>query len=213
MKKRELQLILDRETAGRNIDTVRIAKEAIAGGARWIQLRDKMSDDGTLLREALKLRELTTETGAILIINDRVDIAMASGADGVHIGQEDLPYECARRLLGADKIIGISTHNIEQARAAQVKGADYIGVGPIFKTRTKPALKAIGLDIIDMVSREIRIPAFFIGGIDLRNLDEVLNMGAGSIAVASAILQSNNITESTRSYVNKLREAEGMLTR
>ncbi|MEE8360035.1 MAG: thiamine phosphate synthase [Candidatus Omnitrophota bacterium] len=213
MKKQILQLILDRETAGDKKDIVEIAREAIKGGAGWIQLRDKRSNDGAILRVASRLRELTRETGSIFIINDRVDIAMASGADGVHIGQGDLPCKCARRLLGNDKLIGISTHNIKQAQTAQEDGADYIGVGPIFKTRTKPDLNAIGLNIVDEISREIRIPAFFIGGINLSNLNEVLTMGGDSIAIASAILKSYDITETTRLFVNKLRETERILVR
>ncbi len=213
MKKQSLQLILDRETAGDKKDIVEIAREAITGGATWIQLRDKRSNDGAILRVASRLRELTRETGSILIINYRVDIAMASGADGVHIGQGDLPYKCVRRLLGNAKLVGISTHNIEQAQTAQEEGADYIGVGPIFKTRTKPGLAAIGPDIVGEVSREIKIPAFFIGGIDLNNLNEVLKMGGDSVAVASAILQSYNIAETSRLFVDKLRKTERILAR
>ena len=205
MRKQNLQLILDKGLV-KDRDICEVAKEAIEGGVSWIQFRDKVSSDKALLEEANNLRRISKEKGCILIINDRVDVALASEADGVHLGQEDLPYEYARKILGRGKIIGISTHDIEQARSAQLVGADYIGIGPIFATPTKPGLQAIGCEIVSRISKEINIPAFFIGGISLSNLHEILMRGGDSVAIASAILESGDIAETTGSFVKKLRE-------
>ncbi len=198
-----LQLILDKEIVGKR-DLAKIAEEAIGGGATIIQLRDKVSSDNILLKEAKGLRRITKAGGCIFIVNDRVDIAIASDADGVHLGQDDLPYEEARRLIGDDKLVGISTHSLEEAAAAQALGADYIGVGPIFATTTKLDLEPIGLDIASSISEEIAIPAFFIGGITAANVHEIIERGARHIAVASAILNSKDIAETTREFVDLL---------
>lgn len=191
---RESRLLLILDTAmikeGRILS---VAETAIKSGVSFIQLRDKISDDRALLGKARALRSLTVDNGCVLIINDRVDIALAAGADGVHIGQDDLPINHARAILGDERIIGVSTHTINQAIAAQAEGADYIGVGPVFKTSTKPGLEAIGLDIVLRVAEEIDIPAFFIGGINASNIEEINARGGRRVAVASAILKSEDI--------------------
>lgn len=208
MKEFGLQVILDREIV-KERDVARVASKIIDAGASCIQLRDKISSDRTLLEEARDIKKITDESGSIFIINDRVDIAIAIDADGVHLGQDDLPCRCAREILGNDKIIGVSTHSIEQARGAQSAGADYIGVGPIFPTKTKPLLSAIGLDIVRRISREIDIPALFIGGIDLENIEKIIENGGRRFAIASAILNSRDIAGVTMSFldITKVKEA------
>lgn len=201
MKNSNLQVILDMGLVGKR-DIAEVASELVDGGADCIQFRDKVSCDRVLLEEAKKIRKIAKD--CIFIINDRIDIARLCEADGVHLGQDDLPYEEARRLVGKNRLIGISTHNINQAKEAEELGVDYIGVGPIFPTTTKPDLKAIGLEIVEAVSKDIEIPAFFIGGIDLINIGEILKKGGKRVAVASAILNSDDIAGATRLMVGTL---------
>ena len=184
--------------------TLSDVKQAVSAGCRIVQYREKQKSTREMIREAEQIKSICGDS-AIFIVNDRVDVALASDADGVHLGQEDLPYEYARKILGRGKIIGISTHDIEQARSAQMVGADYIGIGPIFATCTKPGLRAKGCEIVSRISKEINIPAFFIGGISLSNLHEILMRGGDSVAIASAILESGDIAETTKSFVKKLR--------
>ncbi|MBU4345803.1 MAG: thiamine phosphate synthase [Candidatus Omnitrophica bacterium] len=150
-----------------------------------IQLRDKISDKETVLKDALRLRRALSNTGIIFIINDYLDIARLIDSDGVHLGQDDLPIGIARRLLGKDKIIGVSCHSLKQAKSAEVQGADYISIGPVFSTPTKPEYKPVGLGLIREISQEIKIPFFAIGGINEKNIGKVLDAGAKRIAVCS----------------------------
>jgi len=203
LKNSGLYVILDRAIAG-DRDLADIAEDIIDGGADLIQLRDKVSSDSKFLKTAKSLRKITRKRRVLLIINDRADIAIASDSDGLHIGGDDLPLAEARRLIGKDKIIGISTHSLQEALLAQENGADYIGVGPIFKTASKPDLKPIGPDIVSQISAHIDIPAFFIGGIDLNNLDEITGRGGKSIAVASAILNMTDISKTVRTFKETL---------
>lgn len=204
MKNSPLQVILDKGIL-KDRDITEAASKIIEAGGSCIQLRDKISTDRELLREAKILRSLTKSNKCIFIINDRVDIAVLSSACGVHLGQDDMPVEEARNLIGKDKFIGVSCHNIEQAKNAQSVGADYIGLGPIFRTPTKPGLEPIGTDIIQKALQEINIPAFFIGGINLDNIHEILKKGAGHIAIVSAILNSSNISEAVRNFNDSIR--------
>ena len=206
-----LLVILDKGIVA-NRDLIEIAKRLIGGGALFIQLRDKVSSDRTLLKEAKELRTITREAGCAFIINDRPDIVMAVDADGVHLGQGDLPCEDTRRLIGNNKTIGISTHSIKEARSAQKSGADYIGIGPIFPTKTKPASRAIGLDIVSSACKQIKIPAFFIGGVNLTNINQIIDRGGRHIAAASAILDSNDISKTTRSFADILKEIHAGVT-
>jgi len=164
------------------------ARQAIAGGAEVIQLRDRMASDAELLAMAAELRELTDETGRMFIVNDRADIAAVVGADGLHLGQHDLPIADARRLLRPGAIIGKSTHSLVQARAAVNEGADYIAVGPIFPTTTKyDAEEPIGLDLVERLAEKVTIPIVAIGGINAENVSQVVAAGAQRVAVCSAI--------------------------
>jgi thiamine-phosphate pyrophosphorylase len=163
------------------------AAEAIAGGADCLQLREKTLEGGELLRRARMLVGLCRENGVLCIINDRPDIALAAGADGVHMGQDDLPAVEARKIIGSRLILGVSTHNLEQARQAVLDGADYIGVGPVFRSETKTRDILPGLDFARQVAKEIKIPAVAIAGITERNVDEVMGTGIKAIAVTAAV--------------------------
>ncbi len=162
-------------------------KEAILGGAQMIQLREKDVDDRTFLARAHEVRQLTHSAGAIFIVNDRPDIARLSDADGVHLGQEDMPICEARRILGPDALIGVSTHDLEQLRRAILEGASYIGVGPTFPSQTKGFAALAGLDFVRQAMAETSLPAFAIGGIGLDNVEQVVAAGAQRIAVSQAV--------------------------
>jgi len=166
--------------------------EAAAGGAQIIQLREKNLDDRTLLERASAVRDWTRKLGVLFILNDRPDIARLADADGVHLGQEDVPIRAARRILGPDALIGISTHNIAQVRQAVLEGANYIGIGPTFPSDTKKFDAYPGLDFIRQASAETSLPAFAIGGITLENLPEVIAAGARRVAVSAAICQADD---------------------
>lgn len=168
---------------------VEIAKSALAGGAKIIQIRDKRASDRKFYEDACVIRELTEEAGALFFVNDRVDIAAAVGADGVNIGQSDFPVEIARDLLGQQAIIGVSADCFEQAIKAHDGGADYIGFGPIFSTTTKPDAGPVsGLETLRKVCHEISLPVVAIGGIGITNIGSVAANGAACAAVVSAIV-------------------------
>ncbi|WP_035154788.1 thiamine phosphate synthase [Cohnella thermotolerans] len=171
-------------------DLLEVMEAAIRGGADIVQLRDKDAAGPELLEKARALRELTRRLGALFIVNDHPEIALAAEADGVHLGQEDLPIEAARALVGPDRLIGISTHSIGQARAAERAGADYIGVGPVYPTGTKPGRPAVGTGYVAEAAEEIRIPFFAIGGIHPGNAEEVLAAGARRLCAVSAVVGS-----------------------
>lgn len=158
----------------------------VTAGVDCLQLRDKHLNDRTLLARAKLLRKLTAGSGTLFIMNDRPDLALLSHADGVHVGQEELPVAEVRRIVGVDMLIGLSTHSIEQAREAVLAGADYIGVGPVFPSGTKAFEQFPGLDFVREVAQEIRLPAFAIGGIDSQNVGQVVAAGLRRVAVGGA---------------------------
>jgi len=167
------------------------------GGARLIQLRDKSAASGEFYREAAAALALGRRLGVRIIINDRVDIALALGAAGVHLGQNDMPPDAARKLLGEEAIIGLSTHNLEQALAAAEKPVDYIGIGPIFPTSSKEKSDPIvGLEGLRRVRQRVEMPIVAIGGITLANAREVFDAGANSVAVISAVLADKSLITS-----------------
>lgn len=188
-----LYAILDLEqTQGRSAEPV--LRELLSGGAKIIQLRAKKISARSFLELARNVRDLTRAHGCRLIINDRVDVALACDADGVHLGQEDLPLHAARQLLPA-KIIGISTHDLEQAKQAQDGGADYIGFGPMYGTATKQTgYSARGVAMLREIRNVVRIPIVAIGGISEGNVSEIWNAGADSAAIISDILAAEDIT-------------------
>ncbi len=166
--------------------TLGILEQALAGGADVVQLRKKQWDKGPLLSLALEVRRLTRDLKALFIVNDHLDVAMAADADGVHLGQDDLPTAVARRFWPGH-IVGRSTHSIAQAVAAEAEGADYLAVGPIFATTTKPGRTPVGLSLLREVAPRLRTPFVVIGGIDERNADQVLQAGARALAVVRAV--------------------------
>jgi thiamine-phosphate pyrophosphorylase len=178
-------------------------KEAILGGAQMIQLREKNIDDRTHFARARDLRQLTRSAGAIFIVNDRPDIARIVDADGVHLGQDDLPIQEARRILGPDALIGVSTHTIEHVRRAVLEGADYLGVGPTFPSQTKYFADLAGIDFVKHALAETSLPTFAIGGINADNISQVRAAGAQRIAVSNAICAADD----PRGVAQKLRTA------
>ncbi|AZN41131.1 thiamine phosphate synthase [Paenibacillus albus] len=191
-----------------NRELIEVMEEAIIGGADIIQLRDKTSGREELLRKAQALRELTRKHGVTFIVNDHIDIALEVDADGIHLGQNDLSLEEARKLVG-NKIIGISTHAIEEARLAEAQGADYIGVGPVFRTATKvDVVDPVSVSYVREVAAEIRIPFVAIGGIKLNNVDEVLAAGATRVCAVSEIVGSDDVIGTCRAYLAKLGNKE-----
>lgn len=184
-----LCFITDRNICG--LTSKEMSSLVLRAGIRWIQYREKNKPRRDIYNEAALLRKLTAEFKASFIVNDHADIALAVNADGVHLGQEDLPLKEARKILGKTKIIGISTHSIEQAIEAEAGGADYVGFGPVFHTKTKDAGKPKGIQMLKEVKKHVKIPVIAIGGITSGNLQSVLDSGADAVAVASAILRGN----------------------
>ena len=192
-KSLRLYAVTDRAWTDGTEGLLRQVADAIDGGATMVQLREKHLDDAAFLEEAKAFVALCREKGAISIINDRADIALESGADGVHVGQEDLAAGRARQLLGADKIVGVSAHNVEEALAAQAAGADYLGVGAAFVTGTKTDAKPISRDTIRAVTAAVEIPAVAIGGITRENLTELSGCGLQGVAVVSALFAQADV--------------------
>jgi thiamine-phosphate pyrophosphorylase len=176
---------------------------ALRAGVRWVQYRDKDSTRREIYEQSVRLRSITRDFEAALVINDHPDIALAAEADGVHLGQEDLPLKEARKIVGKDAIIGISTHTVEQAVVAQKDGANYIGFGPIFHTRTKDAGNPQGTGMLEEVKKHVTIPVVAIGGINISNIQAVIEAGADAVAVASAIL-TGDIEENIRAFMEIL---------
>lgn len=180
-------------------------KEAILGGAQMIQLREKGVDDRTLLKRARDVREVTRSAGALFIVNDRPDIARLVDADGVHLGQDDLPIREARRIVGADALIGVSTHDLEQLRRAVLEGANYVGVGPTFPSQTKDFACLAGLDFVRAALAETTLPAFAIGGIHLGNVADVVAAGATRVAVSNAVCAAEDPRRAANHLLDRLR--------
>ncbi|MFC4812837.1 thiamine phosphate synthase [Paenibacillus sp. GCM10023250] len=191
---------------GRSV--LEVMEQAILGGADIVQLRAKDASKEALLRDARALRELTARYGVPFIVNDHIDVALEAGADGAHFGQDDLPLAEARRILGPDAIIGISTHSLEQALAAERGGADYIGVGPVFPTGTKPGRAAVTTSYVREAAAHVSIPWVAIGGITLANADEVLAAGATRLCAVSAIVGDARPADVCRAFRARIDAAE-----
>jgi thiamine-phosphate pyrophosphorylase len=169
-------------------------RSAVKAGTQLIQYREKKTDTANMYKKACEIKALCREGNSKVIINDRIDIALAVDADGVHIGQSDMPYDVARKLLGDDKIIGVTVHNVAEAVEAERRGADYLGVSPIFITNTKmDAGIPCGLSTLKKIRQECSIPIAAIGGISAENVDEVIEAGADMICMISAVIQSTNV--------------------
>jgi thiamine-phosphate pyrophosphorylase len=192
-----LYVITD-EKLSRGLAHPEIARRAIAGGADVVQLRDKKCDCSYLRKCAAEIRDIAKEAGVPFIVNDRLDVALQSGADGVHLGQEDTPLKFARRLA-PKLIIGVSAGTLGEALKAERDGADYIGLGPIFPTASKSdAGEACGLELLKEVKAHVSIPVVAIGGIGARNAADVLAAGADGIAVISAVVGQEDVTAAAR---------------
>lgn len=172
--------------------------EALAGGATFVQLRDKKADEDALRAEAAELLDLCRAAGVPFVINDNVEAALAVGADGVHVGQEDMACERARALLGPEAIIGVSTQTVEQARAAQAAGADYLGVGGVRGTATKPEAGVLAPEQFRAIVAAVDIPVVAIGGIDAETMPLLADLNVGGAAVVSAIFAADDIKDATR---------------
>ncbi len=184
-----------------------IAKEAVSGGADVIQLRDKEMTGRELFIAACEIRDITRIAGTLFIVNDRIDIALASGADGVHLGQNDLPLYEARQLAPEDFILGISVGSVVEAIHAEAGGADYVALSPVFGTGTKhDAGPGHGTPLITAIKQNISIPVIGIGGIRKENVREVLASGADGIAVVSAVISSDDIAKATRELKSLIRQ-------
>ena len=184
------------QTGGRPLD--RVVEAMLAGGVSVLQLRVKDRPAGEFLRIALTVRERTARAGCLFIVNDRLDIALAADADGVHLGQEDLPLEAARPLMG-DKLIGVSTHSLSQAEQAEQGGADYIGFGPVFDTRTKQTgYSSRGLSMLESVSRRVRIPIVAIGGVTADNAPQTWSRGADAAAMIGYLTRGRDVSARVR---------------
>ncbi|GIV09743.1 MAG: thiamine-phosphate synthase [Fimbriimonadales bacterium] len=186
-------------------DPIETAQRVLEGGARILQLRDKHATTRQLVRWGQELRALTRRYEALLILNDRLDVALAVEADGVHLGQDDLPATQARKLAGEKFIIGVSAETVEEARHAEADGANYLGVGPMFATATKPdAGEPVGPERLRAIKQAVSIPVFGIGGITLENAHAVLDAGADGICVISAILAAPNPKVVTQQFLRLL---------
>lgn len=169
------------------------------GGATVVQYREKERTTGQLVEEALALRELTREADVPLIVNDRLDVALATETDGVHVGQDDMSATMTRRLMGQERIVGVSATNLQEAIQAEKDGADYLGVGPIFATPTKPdAAPPMGLEGLAKVCRHVSIPVVAIGGINEHNAAAVIEAGADGVAVVSAVVAAPDVAAAAR---------------
>ena len=200
----DLYFITDRKLTKKTIiDDVRAA---IKAGVKVIQYREKEATTKLMLEEAKKIKKECDNSKVLFLINDRSDICLAAGADGVHLGQDDMPYSIARKLL-PDKIIGLTVHNVEEALEAEKLGADYIGISPIFETKTKlDAGPAAGIKLIKDIKKAVKIPFVAIGGINLENIDEVIKAGAKSAAVISAIVTKDNVEIECKKFIDKLKK-------
>ncbi len=187
-------------------DLTWIVGEALAGGADVIQLREKRLDDGEWLRRAREVRILSAQARARLIVNDRADLARLAGADGVHLGQEDIPFRDARRIVGPSALIGISTHDAAQLDLAILDGASYLGVGPVFSSATKDFADLAGLAYVRHTAETTSLPWFAIGGISLENLDAVLDAGATRVAVSAAVIRADQPRKAAAALRRRLEE-------
>ncbi len=205
-----LYLVTEEElSAGRK--TIDIVRDALAGGVEVIQLRDKNLPVIERYRLGKEIRKITLEYDVDFIVNDRIDLAMALDADGVHLGQEDLPLEVARKILGPEKIIGISASNVQEARVAERGGADYLGVGSIYITESKKVeedYRSIGAQGITVIKSECPLPIVAIGGLKRENCATIIKAGAVAIAVITALTQAPDIAEEAREFVETIKRTK-----
>ncbi len=199
-----LYVIIDTKALIKGRSHIDVASQAIQGGAKTIQLRDKLQSKRELLLIAQQLKNLCAGHDVLFIVNDYLDLALATDADGLHLGQNDLPTAVARKLLPIDKILGCSTTTVNQAINAESEGADYIAVGSIYPTTSKEAVEIVGLDRLRQIRQAVTLPLIAIGGIAKDNVAEVMAAGADSVAVISAIVQAKDVEEAAREIAETL---------
>ena len=185
-------------------DATRVVEQMIEGGVDLIQLRGKNKSTSELMELSAELHRLTANSSTPLIVNDHPEIAMRVPVEGVHVGKDDAPIEIVRQKVTRDILVGKSTHSVDQARAAAREGADYIGFGPIFATPTKPDYAPIGLEDISRVHTEVNLPIFCIGGINIDNLQSVIDAGAKRVVMVSALLKAHHIVDYARCATDML---------
>jgi thiamine-phosphate pyrophosphorylase len=196
-----LYAIIDSQLLGKR-NHIKVAEELIKGGVSAVQLRDKLAPKAELLPIAQKLQKLCAEKDVLFIVNDYLDIALACGADGLHLGQEDLPVSVTRRLLPMDMILGCSVNTVEQAKNAEADGADYIAVGSMYPTTSKEKPRVVGVERLRQVRGAVSLPLVAIGGINKDNANEVAANGADAVAVISALLGAKDIAQAARRIIN-----------
>jgi thiamine-phosphate pyrophosphorylase len=193
--------------------TVRVVEAALRGGVTVVQYRQKAGTTRVMVDEAREIRRLCAEAGVAFIVNDRLDVALAVDADGVHVGQDDLPAALARRLIGPHRILGVSAGSAEEARQAQADGADYIGASPIFSTPTKPdAPPAIGIEGLRRLAAAVRLPVVAIWGMNRENAAAMIGAGAAGVAVVSAIVAAEDVEAAARTIRRAIQEARTAAT-
>jgi thiamine-phosphate pyrophosphorylase len=202
MKNIDLSLYLVTDNSDDVEKFLNTIEEAIKGGTTVVQIREKTADTLDFYNLALKVKEITTKYDVPLIINDRVDIALAIDADGVHVGQSDMPCDVTRRLIGEDKILGVSAATVDEAKKAQKDGADYIGTGAVFPTQTKDDADSVTKDELKEIVEAIDIPVVAIGGINLDNASELKGTGIKGLSVVSAIMSSDDPKKSSQELLN-----------
>ena len=202
----ELYAILDR-AASRGRDIREILDAVISGGCRMVQLREKEWSTRQLLPLARELRDRAAKAGVTFVVNDRLEVALAVEADGLHVGQDDLPAPIARRLLRPGMILGVSSHSLDQARQAEADGADYVAVGSIYPTGTKPAFQLVGVELLRQVRPLLHVPLVAIGGITPGNVGEVIRAGADGVAVISALCGSPDPAQAASAFLERIRAA------
>ena len=203
MKELKLYLVTDSDIL-RGRDFYNSIEEALKGGVTMLQLREKNASGKEFLEKAIKLRELTKKYNVKFIINDRVDIAMLCDADGVHVGQSDIPANKVREIIGEDKIVGVSARTVEEALTAKENGADYLGVGAMFTTRTKLDAKSVSIEKLKEIKELIKLPVVAIGGLSLSNIDKLKECNVDGYAVVSAILGAENIKLECEKWIEKI---------
>ena len=202
-----LYLITDRELSRGRL-TPEVVKAALAGGVDVVQLRDKTVETSLMVEDGLRLRELTAKAGKPLIVNDRIDVALAIEADGAHVGQTDIPAAMARALLAVPRILGVSTSEADMARRAFQDRADYIGFGPLYHTATKQTVASPrGLEMLPQVLDAVPIPVVVLGGISLDNIEDVVAAGADHVAVCSCIVAADDVQRAAATLKERMEKA------
>ena len=202
MKNIDLSLYLVTDNSDDVEKFLNTIEEAIKGGVSVVQIREKTADTLEFYNLALQVKEITTKYNVPLIINDRVDVALAIDADGVHVGQSDMPCDITRKLIGEDKILGVSAATIEEAKKAERDGADYIGTGAVFPTKTKDDAPSITKEDLKEITESINIPTVAIGGITLENASQLKDTGIAGLSVVSAIMSSDKKKKSSEELLN-----------